>query len=88
MATKKHKRNNNHKWHRHQRGGKSFAERRGRELKIQELETEIAQAEKEVTEYEGVIEKLQKYLQFTPFWYGTPQAKARAKRVKLAVLER
>ena len=82
MATKKHKRNNNHKWHRHRRGGKTYAERRGRELKIKELETEIAQAEEEVAEYEGVIEGLQQYLQFTPFWYGTPQAKERAKHVK------
>ena len=59
---KKPKRNNSHKWHRHQRGGKTFAERRGTEMKIAKLETEIS-------ECEAKIEKVEQLMSFTRWWH-------------------
>ena len=63
MATsKKPKRNNSHKWHKHQRGGKTYAERVGTEMKIAKLESEI-------TELDAKIEHTENLMSFTAWWH-------------------
>ena len=72
--TKKAPKRNRKGWHGNPRGGKTYAERYGKELKIRKLEKEIAQLEKKLgicwnpVPYHGDKE-------FTPWWYSGQRSK-------------
>ena len=56
-------------YHRHRRGGKTFAERRGKEIQIAEIQDQIAVVERKL----GKIWNSKAYhgnKEFTPFWHS------------------
>ena len=77
--SKKHKRNRSNgrgKWHRQPRGGKTYAERLGKEMRIKELETEIAGLEKKMGKRWNPVPYLGS-IAFTNWWrenVDTPQS--------------
>ena len=79
--TKKSPKRNRKGWHGKPRGGKTYAEHRGRELKIQELQSSNAQIETEIAAYEAEIEKIKQLQSFTSWWYSGLASKRRVKRL-------